>query len=174
MLCPPPRSTWLVAVHHLVWVGFCSCGGLPGYIWAWPFMGLPGANQAPGLVQKGPFAHLASTLDPLWCIYILMGALPLLCLVVPRRANSTLCWPWQVSFPLASKWWLKILLHLLEEGMWSLGGSCAAPRQSSMVQGGPHVDLPEIISFLPATWFVFQCPPAWAFSLFRRAAVLNE
>ena len=103
VLCPPPRSTWLVAVHHLVWVGFCSWGGLPGYIWAWPFMGLPGANQAPGLVQKGPFAHLASTLDPLWCIYILMGALPLLCLVVPQRANSTLYWPWQVSLPLASK-----------------------------------------------------------------------
>lgn len=71
---------WSVAVLHLVWVGFCSWGGLPGYIWAWPFVGLSGANQAPGLVQKGPFAHLASTLDPLWRIYILMGALPLLCL----------------------------------------------------------------------------------------------
>lgn len=76
MLYPPPRSMWSVEVHHLVWVGFCSWVGLPGYIWAWPFMGFSGADQAPGLVQKGPTAHLASTLDPLWCIYVLMGSLP--------------------------------------------------------------------------------------------------
>ena len=110
----------------------------------------------------------------LWCIYILMGSLPLLCYVVPQRTNSTLCCPWQVSLPLASKWWLKILLHLLEEGMWSLGGSCAAPRQSPMVQGDPCADLPDIISFLPSTLFVLHCPPAWAFLPFPWATVLNE
>ena len=32
-------------------------------------MGLSGADQAPGLVQKGPTAHLASTLDPLVYLY---------------------------------------------------------------------------------------------------------
>lgn len=143
VLYPPPRSMWSVEVHHLVWVGFCSWVGLPGYIWAWPFMGFSGADQAPGLVQKGPTAHLASTLDPLWCIYILMGSLPLWCYVVPQRTNSTFCCPRQVSLPLASKWWLKILLHLLEEGIWSLGGSCAA--LSPMVQGDPCADLSEII-----------------------------
>ena len=51
---PSSRSMRLVVVHDLVWVGFCSWGGLPGYIWAWPFMGRSGADQAPWLVQKGP------------------------------------------------------------------------------------------------------------------------